>query len=82
MSWYSETFNKYNSLYVSDNYYLKLLGNTITIMTKPKRFRKPKAVFNICMALDSFNEYVMEFILDSFGFYKCKEVEEKWLEKN
>ena len=74
MSWYSETFNKYNNRYVSDDYYLKLLGNTITIMTKPKRFRKPKAVFNICMALDSFNDNVMEFILCTFGFYKRKEV--------
>lgn len=74
MTWYYETFNKYNSSYVSDNYYLELLGNTITIMTKPKRFRKPKAIFHICMAMDNFNDNVMEFILYTFGFCKRKEV--------
>lgn len=72
MTWYYETFNKYNNSYVSDKYYLDILGNTIYIKTKKKHI----IVFHINMVNPKFNDNVMEFILTTYGFYKRKEVVE------
>lgn len=70
MSWYFETFNKYNSNYVSKDYYLELIGNTICVCKKPKWYRKSKCVFHIGMAHPKFSDDVMEFILYYYRFYK------------
>lgn len=80
MSWYFETFNKYNSNYVSNDYYLELIGNTIYVCKKPKcKIGRVKCVEHIFMAHDSFyemREHFMEYTMWKYGFQLKKEVKQ------
>lgn len=73
---YDEIFNKYNDAYVSNDYYLKLIGNTIYVMTKRKWARKSRCVFYLVMCHPNFTNNTMLYILDYYGFQKRKEVKD------